>query len=425
MLSLRECLTPPVAFSGSLRRALRDDYLEPAAHVSVRAQLARQVVYESVILMNHGVDNAANLTYGDFVRHLEAHWPRAFERTLFVPFWWDHVGILEYSTSIGTRTDLVYGMTRKAWAGTAKLADAIGRIQSVLGRRCPICVVAHSQGGAVTLAAAQEGLHLDNVVLMGSPLDQTIVDLEYNNTRFSVVAAIMRGELINLASTEDGTTMLGGTLSNWGGASPGDAPPQPIGRRGLPPRLIADPRFSNIMIEGVDHWGEDGWWSADWQATGATWVGDTPEHLVAILSCRNLEPTPVRVVPRGQRELAAHAAHVVGDTRPGWSTVGDVDQFDQVVYIPGQAVVSWHFSDKDFAEYAIAVQRGQLRAQLFEAVGSDFERSTAARIANAGAGVVTDRLETAGVSDALYRLTVTNPGVEPAVAQIRFRAENV
>lgn len=424
-VSIRDSLTPPTRFDGSMRRALRDEYLEPAARVSLRAQLGRHAVYDSVVVLVHGVNESAEIGYGNLEANLRARWPRELARTLFVRLFWGAEPVYGWTTQVGWRTNLVYGLSALAWTGTAKLADAIGRVQAELGRGCPICVVAYSLGCAVTLAAAQEGLHLDNVILMGSPLDQTIVDRELENTRFSELLAIVRGEVINCSSTEDGWTLVGGTLSELGNALPPGVDARPIGRYGLPARWIAHPRVTNLYVDGVDHREADGWLPSNWMAPTVIWRGETPEHFVEVLTCRSLPRAPFPIVPRRARALAQHQSHVVGDTRHGWGGSDDVNTFDEVIYIPGQAVVSWHFANKDVAEYTVEVSHGHLRAQLFEAVGVDFARQSSPNQASAGAGPVSDRLATAGAADAVYRLTITNPGVEAAIARIRFWAEDI
>jgi len=372
MVSLRETVRGVDPAPRSLRRLLRDEFLVSSPTVSLREQLGRTDTYDSVVIFVHGVSTNAHTPYGQMEEKLRARWPAEMARTLVVKLFWGHVPANEWSSVIGTRTDQVWGISDEGWSGTAKLCDAIGRVQHVLGADVPICVVAYSQGSCVTLATLQEGLEIDNLILLGSPLDRGAVRERVQNTEFMRAVGQVRGEVINCSSEADWGAGTGATLSELGGdfAFQGDLDGRAIGGAGLPRAALAHPRVHGLYLDKVDHtgWFDAGWWDALWiDAGGDRWEGVTPAHFIRVLTSANRAKAPRVVLPRGQAALEAHADHVHGDTRRGWFGSSDRDRFSSEVYVPAETIIRWHFDDKDDARYTIDVTEGSVRARLREA----------------------------------------------------------
>lgn len=175
------------------------------------------------------------------------------------------------SIQIGTRADVISGMSTKAWKGADELKEVIGQ------QAGPICIIAHSQGTALTLAALGSSKRVNCVVIMGSPLYQGFIQapLRAGYKNFDV--------LINLASIDDMTVTLPEQIKK---AIDGYA----IGRSGLPDlsgggllkksnatnhttyfNPTDGPVVENISFAEVTHSGDKGWWSAWWLEDAAIW----------------------------------------------------------------------------------------------------------------------------------------------------------
>lgn len=424
MPGLRATLRP-TAPRTSLRAVLREEFLVRDSRISLREQLDRVHWYDNAIIFVHGVHNGPGWSAGNMARELKDRWPEAFDNSLIGQLYWGAALFPHWSSSIGDRTDQVYGLTNLGWSGTAKLADAIGRIQDVLGPEVPVAVMVHSQGCAVTLAALQEGLRFSNLVMMGSPLDMAIVDGRKNNTRVLDAIEGVAGEMINCSSFEDGISTAGAFASAIGGSGGAGLS---IGRAGLPGSVLRHPRVHGLMLTKVDHNEENGWWAAKWiDPDYDPWRGLDPTDFARILSSRNQAPGAVPVLPRQQEELEAHLKYIHTDPRRGWAAVPNMvdknaEGFSSTVYVPAFSTVRWHFDDKDDARYRISVTKGRLRARLLEAEWYRFNRKTAWKTLTPADGLVQETLETTGINDATYALEIQNPDASPAVAELTFGA---
>lgn len=417
MPSLRTVLSDTTA-EPSIRQVLEQEFLVDGPRISLREQLDRATTYDSAIVFVHGVSTDAGYQYGRMEERLRERWPEAFENTLIVKLWWGCDTWSEWSSVIGTRTDQVYGMSAEAWSGTAKLADAIGRVQALLGEDRPICVMAYSQGCAVTIAALMEGLVIDNLVLMGSPLDQAVVRNQLRNTRLQDAFDNVRGSVINCSSAEDAVTKTGAVMSMLGASGSSG---RPIGRYGLPSNLLRDPKVSRLHLQEVDHNESKGWWMAHWIPEGGDlWSGVTPEHFVRVLASQNRRSGQRTLLPKAAQGVDAMQTYVNQDTRRGWFGNSDRNSFRHTVYIPAHSTVHWHFDDKDDARYEIDVSSGTVRARLREAEWDAWERATGWETITADAGRITRTLKTTGINDATYRLEIHNPHATHAVASVRF-----
>lgn len=61
----------------------------------------------------------------------------------------------------------------------------------------PINVIAHSQGTVIVTAALQDGMKVDNVIFLGSPMDREEVENQSNNINFRTAAKNVKGSLWN------------------------------------------------------------------------------------------------------------------------------------------------------------------------------------------------------------------------------------
>ena len=205
-----------------------------------------------------------------------------------IDFYCCNMSFPDASGSVGTRaiTDLdllptgeLFGMSNAAWWGAAKLKEVVARTRNIFGYQVPITVISHSQGTVITTAALQDGMVIDNWILLGSPLNYEAVmtgrwlsiapfisgftlgslnpDLEHANTRLGAAAANVKRKVINLWSYEDqvvGVLKLG------------------IGGWGMPPKIYGykTENIDSIQVTAVDHFGGEGWWSGVWLYDGRT-----------------------------------------------------------------------------------------------------------------------------------------------------------
>jgi len=144
-----------------------------------------------------------------------------------------------------------YGMAGLQWAGVDKLKKTVKELRAIIAsdpclKGETINIVAHSQGTLVTLAALQEGMVVDNVIFMGSPMDKEIVEDATHNTDIAA-GAKNATSLVNLWSTSDDAVR----------------PKGGIGGYGLPKNKIAG-KISDVELTGVDHTGDEGWWAGTW-----------------------------------------------------------------------------------------------------------------------------------------------------------------
>ena len=158
---------------------------------------------------------------------------------------------MDASDSVGLRTNRFYGLSTLQWRGVDKLKLIVADIKSwrthdPLLKDEPINIVAHSQGTIITLAALQEGMTVDNVIFMGSPMDQDIVRNAEENTLLKIASANATS-ITNLWSSSDDVAALKGG----------------IGHEGLHSSNITG-NVGDIELAGVDHYGARGWWSGSW-----------------------------------------------------------------------------------------------------------------------------------------------------------------
>lgn len=207
----------------------------------------------SIVILIHGVYSNSDV----FSRFQTKVADRKLPGAWIVPFDWGPEPVFNASSNVGNRASVGNGMSKQAFVAAAKLKEVVGRIRENLGDEVPINIVAHSQGTIVTLAALQEGMSIDNWILLGSTLSQENISSGAFNTRLADGAKNVRGKVINFWSQADRTV-------SWvGGAG--------IGCSGLPHLIQKQERSTtgSLNIEdqevvSVNHFGEEGWWDCDW-----------------------------------------------------------------------------------------------------------------------------------------------------------------
>ncbi|MCI0708825.1 MAG: hypothetical protein L0154_01565, partial [Chloroflexi bacterium] len=137
---------------------------------------------------------------------------------------WGSLGplsIFDYSSGIGTRFERIEfdrpgddrigwgGLGALPWDGVTKLQQLVGRIRLLLGDEVTITAIGHSTGTNIILAALQEGLSIDNFILMGSPISNIAAAACAFNTRFDIASRQVSGMIVNFHSSGDQTAQLG------------------------------------------------------------------------------------------------------------------------------------------------------------------------------------------------------------------------
>jgi len=329
--------------------------LSDQATVSDITFFSKQNTVRSVVVLIHGVWSGPQ-TYQDFKNKI---WEKELKPgTWLIEMNWAQGEEFptHASDSVGGRANSVYGMSDDAWVGVAKLKDVVAQVRYLLGFDVPITILSHSQGTIITLAALQEGMKVDNWILMGSPLDKGIVRDGEHNTKLGVAARNVSGKVVNLWSNDDGTAWLKGG----------------IGEDGLPSYIYGSPNNTvDVMLDNVDHSGEEGWWSMYWMERPDLWHGFTPEGLLDLLKGGQGELVPV--LPSKKAAFADLQRFARRDPHSGW--YGD-DNYNTFTYTftltPGMSN-GIYFDDKDWAEYRVTVHEGQVRCRIREAQGSEFK----------------------------------------------------
>lgn len=396
---------------------------------------------DTVVVMVHGVDNHQNdRNMEGFVHALRAHHqPERMERVTFFRMYWGYDEFYHAADGPGERVDQVEGLSERAWAAVAKLKRLVSEIREGLGD-VPITVVSHSNGAAVTLAALQEGLTVDNWVIMASPMSVSNIRNASDNTRLADAAANVRGIVLNLYAESDGIVKL---KEGWGSGFinyyPGiDAEPS-IGRAGLPthdqggfdiagyPKAGRENIQESWLISTVDENGLDhsDYWNGYWLYDPRVTFGHPamPGLVATMILADNLPPraTPSLTFAK-QRELATwqqNLAHWSTNTTSGswWTEDGDLDMWDDVVLLPG-LTTTFHVDDANKGTARLHCSKGSLRVRMREVEYDD--ESWASQWYDAPAGGYAWIERDGGGIDATVLVEVTNPATEISRGKLLF-----
>jgi hypothetical protein len=258
-------------------------------------------------------------------------------------------------------------MSDRAFYAVWKLGQTVARIKRLFPE-LPITIVSHSQGSLVTLTALQEGMTVDNWILMGSPLDQGIVAgcEDGENVDLTLAATRVRGWVWNWWSDED----------FWAGIEGG------IGTYGLQGRCDGQSYGSNVYnteIPNTDHFGDTSWWDFDHIRSVMT-----AEIFNTLLSALTANNGPLVGYLQGDIDWFNHwvfafAADIpmmcVGQEFCVESTFqdSDYDSFYFDFQLPQGLLTGWYIDDKDRGHYTLTCNSGGASVRLLGAQGSTFD----------------------------------------------------
>lgn len=237
----------------------------------------------SVVIFVHGVkmnvrDNETS-AFSYFQTTLFNGEPES--QPFFLDFEWSTEPMMYATGMVGERYDQVWGASRYQWAAIAKLKNLVAEVRAAIGSEGKISLVSYSQGTVVSLGALQEGMRVDNWILMGSPLGSAVVDGKFN-THFFKASKNVTTTVINFCSDGDWVVGLARPiLSPISGSG--------IGNTGLPASAVTGkkthvesasdtyvyrewvsesdkPYVYNIPVRGISHSGSStaSWLSEDW-----------------------------------------------------------------------------------------------------------------------------------------------------------------
>lgn len=151
----------------------------------------------SILILVHGLDdNPADGCYKKFIEHADAN----LKSTWVLPFNWHYDAFAKMKRStVGNRTDMIYGLTDEAWGGVGKLKDLVGQINLHFAGQDipPVNILSDGQGTLLVLAALQEGMKIDNWVLMNSTIDRDQL-VSKNLRKFKKALSSVDGTMINV-----------------------------------------------------------------------------------------------------------------------------------------------------------------------------------------------------------------------------------
>ncbi len=360
----------------------------------------------SVIMLVHGV----NTDTRSYTRFKERIWAPELADSALLEVHWGRESCVHASGSVGERPNLVVGMSNKAWVGVSKLKDVTAQCRRIVGPSVPITVLCHSQGAVIALAALQEGLTVDNLIMLGATLGTESVRTGARNTRLGLAARQVRGTVFNLWSSSDQTVQFA-----KGG----------IGGRGLPGQIpdYTSGNLRDVRIDKVDHTGDTGWWAMGWLRPEyhKSWHGATRDEVMAAL--RGPGPTQP-LTTQQQTELAALQDYARRDTFAGWFGEGDDDALTYTFTLLPGLMNGVHFDDKDWCQATVTCREGRVRCRIQAAPWSRFDRGTAWRTLDAGQTAMLSYALEGIHKDAMVFLQVEGLSTPFARAECAFTAKD-
>ena len=329
----------------------------------------------SVVVLIHGVASSAD-AFEHFIKKIGN---KDLNKSWIVQFEWGREWFFKASNGVGRRCGYVKGLSHEGWIAVAKLKDVIAQIREQLGDEIPISIVSHSQGSIITLAALQEGMSVDNWMLMGSPLSQGNVQSGNKETRFGVAAKNVSGKVISFWSDADDTASY----------PPGTG----IGSGGLPTTIhgisgrFANHQLGNVydqFIENVDHYvdekdepSDEGWWEMDWLAqNNRQWKGAlTSQEVIELLRGKPIGGIPS--VTDAFQSIMDFASEGTRDN--AWSKIyGDsrYNTFEHTFTLTEGMMNGVYFDEKDVAKFDIEAIQGDCEFQIVSATGNKYNQKS-------------------------------------------------
>lgn len=249
-------------------------FLAAVVCLSARNSLAAD---QKVVILVHGImvgGGEYSESYSKFNEIAENEFPN----TAIIEFSWggtfeDTDGPQNGSDSVGNRKNMSVGMSYQAWEGVDKLKKIVKDTRDALGGQVKITIISHSQGTVVTLAAIQEGMRVDNWILMGSPLDEEIVQNGENNTHFDKACKNVKNVILNFSSKSDRVAQLKGGVGYHGLPDNlpnlGKATKYEFNKTVCKMWKSGSLRIYSIPFNDTDHTDhallfDNGWWSFKW-----------------------------------------------------------------------------------------------------------------------------------------------------------------
>ena len=262
-------------------------FLAAVVCLSARAALAADQK-TSVVILVHGIMVGGEKISGSYSRFNEIA-KKEFPNTAIIEFSWggtfeDTDGPQNGSDGVGNRKNVFVGLSSQAWEGVDKLKKIVKDTRDALDGQVKITVVSHSQGTVLTLAALQEGMRVDNWILMGSPLDEEIVIKSENDTHFDEGCKNVANVVVNFSSTNDSVARAKGGVGCHG--LPDELPT--LGRcvqkagSSCKSWKMNSLRVYSIPFNKTNHTGKAGWWSLNW--LDDQWPNEfTRENFISLL----------------------------------------------------------------------------------------------------------------------------------------------
>ena len=376
---------------------------------SVRSKASKFYCINSVVVLVHGVNTSASV-YRDWIQYFFSS--RKFPElsgTLYVSVNWASDSINQASDQVGGRANSSVGMSDRAWFAVWKLGQTVARMQKRFPG-VPISIVSHSQGSIVTLAALQEGMRVNNWVLMGSPLDREIVAHceEGENTFLEYASRNVSGWVWNLWSTEDDIAALKGGIGRFGLRTPCFVGGGWYGQN-----------VYDTHIPGIDHFGDNSWWDA------AHLVSQMPskafDSLKYVLSGSGAKPIGfLREDLDGFNQIDFAWADRPPEMRTAQNEYRTWDfqdhNYDSIyldLLLPQGLLTGWYMDDKDRGHYAVQCTKGSANVRIQEAVWSTFNDGENWIWAQEGKVVERKKWNVDGIYDATLWVQIQNnlPGI--------------
>ena len=366
----------------------------------------------SVVVLVHGVQSNSDV-YSDFAAKIRRHY---LKDAWLVKFDWSTEFLLRASNCVGHRANSVFGISDQGFVAVARLKEVVARIREAVGSDIPITVLSHSQGTIISMCALQEGMTVDNWILMGSPLSQDKIASGEDGTEIGLAAANAQ-TVVNCWSNEDDLANLKGGIGAQG---------MPESVHGIAGKFVSG-RLDNIydvFVKDVDHFADNSWWTMEWlqPSDDREWNGAiSKERFLDLLAAKSDVPTSVTVDTF--REIQAYAS---SGTRNGdWSRIfgdSDYDEFEGVFTLTPGMMSGIHFDDKRQCVYEVECLNGRCNTQAMFATWSDWDKFglvTTVTKGNPTNGKLRSKYESL---DGTVFLTVVNTGTTTAKIRCRVAA---
>jgi hypothetical protein len=203
---------------------------------------------------------------------------------------------------------------------------------------------------------------------MGSPLDKENITDGDENTSLGAAAKKVTGKVVNLWSDEDAIAGIKGGIGRFGLPRKIHGLRQQL-RSGIAGNVL------DVFVDGVDHFGDNSWWTSEWLEPKDTreWRGPVnKQKLLTLLGSRTAKKT---TPSKPFKKIASFAAE--GTRKTKWSKIfgdNDEDGFEYVFTLTPGMTNGIHFDDKDVAKFKVECLQGSCEMQIKSATYSSWDR---------------------------------------------------